>query len=128
MAEEKWYYEKLSEKGYKKRAPLNDPDGKITGRHVFGLKAWFDENPEERIRLGWVKHITHPTKDIEYDKSCQYLVNSPLIIDAHTVEDNWQIMTMSPEQMRLAETGTGVESLMYNDSIVWESWWEDEDV
>ena len=104
MADEpKWYYEKLNEKGKTEWAPVNDADGKITGHHVFGLKAWLDENPEERIRLGYIKHITHKTKDIEYDKATQYLVKAVKRVDDHTVEDDWQIMNMSEEQMRLAE-------------------------
>ena len=37
-----WYYEKLDEEGKLKHAPMNDMDGKITGKCVFGLKAWFD--------------------------------------------------------------------------------------
>ena len=118
MEELKWRYEKLDEKGRVRSAPLNDPDGKITGHHVFGLRAWFDENPEERKRLGWIKHITHSTKDIEYDKTCQYLVNSPKTVDAYTVEDDWKVLDMSEEQMRLAEINhNGFWS--YDDVFMW---------
>ena len=98
-----WYYEKLDEKGRIKMAPRDDPEGKITGRHVFNLKAWLDENPEERKRLGYIKHIIHKTKDIEYNRATQYLVNSLKRIDDWTVEDDWKVMDMSEEQMRLAE-------------------------
>lgn len=101
--EPKWHYEKLNEKGQREWAPPNDADGKITGHHVFGLKFWFDENPAERIRLGWIKHIEHDTKDIEYDHATQYLINAVKRVDDYTVEDDWQIMDMSEEQMRLAE-------------------------
>ena len=116
MADEpKWHYEKLDEEtGQIKYAPTNDADGKITGRHVFGLKAWFDENPEERKRLGWIKHIEHKTKDIELNRATQYLVNAVKTIDAYTVEDDWKVMDMSEEQMRLAEIGMG-------------GWWDDGD-
>ena len=79
--EPKWHYEKLNEKGQREWAPANDADGKITGRHVFGLKFWLDENPEERIRLGYIKHIEHDTKDIEYDHATQYLVNTVKRVD-----------------------------------------------
>lgn len=104
MAEEpKWRYEKLDENGNVKWAPQNDADAKITGHHVFGLKAWFDENPEERKRLGWIKHITHNMEDIVYDHATQYLVNAPKRIDEYTIEDDYKIMNMSEEQMRLAE-------------------------
>ena len=104
--EPKWHYEKLNEKGQREWAPPNDADGKITGRHVFGLKFWFDENPEERIRLGYIKHIEHDAKDIEYDHATQYLINAVKRVDDYTVEDDWKIMDMSPEQMRLAELNT----------------------
>lgn len=119
MAEElKWRYEKLDEDGRVKFAPMNDADAKITGRHVFGLQAWFDENPEERIRLGWIKHITHKAKDIEYDHATQYLVNAPKRIDEYTIEDDWQIMNMSEEQMRLAELHPGFEAFDYDDGVI----------
>lgn len=101
--EPKWHYERLNEKGKREWAPPNDADAKITGRHVFGLKFWLDENPEERIRLGYIKHIEHDIKDIEYDRATQYLINAVKRVDDYTVEDNWIIMDMSEEQMRLAE-------------------------
>ena len=41
----KWYYEKLDEKGERKACPMNDHDGSVTGHIVFGVAAWFDENP-----------------------------------------------------------------------------------
>ena len=104
MAEEpKWYYERLEENGKIEQAPPNDLDAKITGRHVYGLKAWLDENPEERIRLGYIKHITHETKDIEYDWATQYLARYVKRIDEHTVEDEYRIMDKSEEMMRLEE-------------------------
>lgn len=105
MAEKKknWDYEKLDENGKLKYAPMNDYDGKITGHIVFGVRAWFDEHPAERIALGWVKHITHETKDIEYDRATQYLVKQVKTVDAHTVEDEYHVMNKSEEQMRLEE-------------------------
>lgn len=105
MADErKWYYEKLNpETGKVEQVKFNDFDGKITGRIVFNVKAWFDENPEERKRLGWVKHIEKSTKDIEYNKQTQYLVRGIKQIDEWTVEDEWHIMDKSEEMMRLEE-------------------------
>ncbi len=111
----KWYYEKLDENGKVKSAPVNDYDGKITGHIVFGVKAWFDENPEERKRLGWVKHIQHETKDIEYNKRTQYLVPSIKQVDEYTIEDEYHIMDKSEEMMRL-------EELTHN------SFWDSDDV
>ena len=120
MADEpKWCYEKLDEKGRVKTAPMNDADAKITGRHVFGLKAWFDENPEERKRLGWIKHIRHSTKDIEYDHATQYLINVPKRLDEWTIEDEWRIMEKSEEQMRLSELGYGGEWYSADDVFVY---------
>ena len=119
MADEpKWYYEKLDENGKIKRAPMNDFDGKITGRIVFGVKQWFDENPEERKARGWIKHITKRTKDIEYNRQTQYLIQEVRTIDEYTVEDVYHIVDKSEEQMRLAETNDG---WLYDDGIViWE--------
>ena len=107
MAESKWFYEKLDENGIVRRAPMNDADAKITGRHVFGLRAWFDENPEERIRLGYVKHITHDPKEIEHDSATQYLIRSVKTVDEYTVEDEYRVMEKTPEMMRLGETYLG---------------------
>jgi hypothetical protein len=117
MAEKNnWYYEKLDEQGKLRSAPSNDYDGKITGRIVFGVQAWFDENPEERIARGWVKHITHKTKDIEYDRATQYLVRQVKTVDAHTVEDVYHVANKSEEMMRLEELRDKG------------SWWDDDDV
>ena len=102
--ETKWHYEKIDpEDGKIKIAPPNDPTGKYTGHHVFGLQAWFDEHPAERIALGWIKHLHKETKDIEYDKRTQYLVKTVKTIDAYTVEDEFHVMDKSEEMMRLAE-------------------------
>lgn len=121
MAEKlSWHYEKLDEDGKVKRAPLNDADGKITGRHVFGLQAWFDENPEERKRLGWIKHIYHKAKDVEYNHATQYLVNAVKNVDEWTVEDNWVIVDLSEEQMRLREVGIHGYWDFDDSEIVWE--------
>ena len=98
-----WYYEKLDEEGKLKHAPMNDMDGKITGKCVFGLKAWFDENPEERTRLGWTKHITYDTKDMEYNRQTQFLAVSVRTVDEWTVEDVYHVMDKSEEMMRLDE-------------------------
>lgn len=106
MAEERnWLYEKIDEEGKLKHCPINDYDGKVTGKIVFGVAFWFDENPEERKRLGWTKHITHNPKDLnlDYDPVTQYLVKSVDIIDEYTVEDHYHVMDKSEEQMRLSE-------------------------
>lgn len=105
-----WDYEKLDE-DYKVKhvsAYTNDTDGKITGHIVMNVKAWFDENPAEARRLGWIKHIHPPTKDIEYNKQSQYLISSVTPIDEYTVTDEFHIMNKSEEQMRLEELMQGI--------------------
>ena len=107
-----WGYERLNEK-YEREAINgeyhNDADGKITGHIVINVKAWFDENPEERIRLGWIKHIHPSTKDIEYNKQSQYLIASVRVIDEYTIIDEYHVMDKSEEQMRLEELMGGTE-------------------
>jgi len=106
MAEKhNWHYEKIDEEGKLKNCPINDYDGKVTGKIVFGVAFWFDENPEERIARGWTKHITHKVKDLnlDYDPVTQYLVKSVDIIDEYTVEDHYHVIDKSEEQMRLSE-------------------------
>ena len=114
MAETTWSYEKLDENSKIKYAPMNDFDGSVTGRIVFGVKAWFDENPEERKRLGWIKHIHHDTKDIEYDRRSQYLVKATRAIDEWTIEDEYHVLDKSEEMMRLQELMGGIDS-WYNE-------------
>lgn len=110
MDEPKWDYEKIDpETGKMKYAPSNDATGEITGHHVFGLKAWFDEHPAERIALGWIKHIRKDTKDIEYNHRTQYLTRTTRWIDENTYEDEYHVMDKSEEMMRLEElTRSGV--------------------
>lgn len=121
MAEElTWTYDKLSEDGKIETVGpnKNDFDGKITGKIIFGVKEYFDENPAERIRLGWTKHIHHKAKDIEYDHQTQYLVRSIKTIDAYTVEDEWKVMDKSAEMMRLQELN-GVDWIYSEDAIIY---------
>lgn len=102
-----WLYEKLQEDGKIKTIAgnHNDFDGKITGHIVFGVKEWFDENPDERIRLGWTKHIKHnPEKyGIEYNKQTQYLEKTVRQIDAYTCEDVYAVKDKTEDMMRREE-------------------------
>ena len=107
-----WQYEKLQEDGKIKTIAgnTNDFDAKITGKYVFGIKAYFDENPEERIRLGWTKHIMHNVdKWITYNKQTQYLRKSKKIIDEYTYEDEYHVMDKTEEMMRKAEEAIGYD-------------------
>lgn len=99
-----YYYEKYDpESGKMKMAPGNDYDGSITGRCVFNLKAWFDENPDTRKRLGYVKHITHGVNEIDYDKATQYLEPCTVAIDEYTVEDVYYVSDKSEEMLAMEE-------------------------
>lgn len=103
MAEQKWKYEKLDEKGDVRFCPINDSKGEITGKFIINLPAYFDEHPEERIRLGWVKHIVHYPNEIEYNKQTQYLQRGYKQIDEYTVEDVFEIFDKTEEMMLLEE-------------------------
>ena len=106
---EKYFYEKLNEDLVPVRCPSNDADGKITGKFIIGLKEYFDENPEERKRLGWIKHITHdPYKELEnFNKQSQYLSKTTVHVDEFTVEDVYNILDKSEEQLLLEEIMEG---------------------
>ena len=102
-----WDYEKLDENYKKKWLPANDFDGKITGKIVFGLKAWMDENPEERKRLGWIKHIHFEEKEIKerwpHNPRSQYLMASTKQIDPWTIQDDFHVVDKSEEMMLFEE-------------------------
>lgn len=114
----KWTYEKLDEDYKVKYCPQNDSDGKITGKIIIGLPAWFDENPEERIRLGWIKHIHHDEKEVEYNKQTQYVVCSTVNIDDYTIEDVYHVLNKS-EEMLLFEEMLEAYGLRGDSGITW---------
>ena len=104
MAELTWVYEKLDEDGKIKRLPQNDSKGEITGKFIIGLPEYFDEHPEERKRLGWIKHIVHkPGEVVEYDAQTQYLVKSTRVVDDYTVEDVYIPVEKSEEMLLFEE-------------------------
>ena len=119
-----WQYERLQEDGKVKTVATNcnDFDAKITGKHVFGVKAYFDENPEERIRLGWTKHIMHNAdKWVQYNKQTQYLLKHVRIIDQYTVEDVYEDLDKTEDMMRKdEESGDGSWISIVSDDLVWE--------
>lgn len=108
MAEQNWSYIKLDEKGEIKRCPMNDSKGKITGKFVINLPAYFDEHPEERKRLGWIKHIQHTPKEIDYNKQTQYLQWSYKQIDEFTIEDVCEVIDKTEEMLLLEEINEAV--------------------
>ena len=77
-----WSYEKLVD-GKIKQCPMNDKDASITGSFVFGLKAWFDENPQKARELGWIKHI-HPDKP-KFNSHTHYLMVNTKTVDEYTL-------------------------------------------
>ena len=101
--ETNYTYEKFDENGKVTYCPGNDYDGSITGHIVMNIKAWFDENPEERKRLGWIKHIHHSSRDIEYNPDTQRIVWSAKKIDEYTIEDEYHVVDKSEEMLRLEE-------------------------
>ncbi len=110
----RWTYEKLDENYNLVECPMKDTDGSITGHIVFGVKEWFDEHPEERKALGWIKHIRHRRDEIDYDPQTQILIPSTVAIDEYTVEDVYHIVNKSEEMLRLEEM---LETLAASDSI-----------
>lgn len=119
MAERNYFYERYTADFTAEHCPMDDKDGKITGKFILNLPAWFDENPGERIRLGWVKHITKDTEKIEYDRQTQFLVKSVRQVDEYTMEDVYNVLTKSEEQLAFEEMlavaswGNGNESIVF---------------
>lgn len=98
-----YHYEKVNKDFCAEVCPARDIDGTITGHIVINLKEWFDEHPEERKRLGWIKHISHDESEIDYDPQTQFVVKSLATIDEYTVEDIFHVVDKSEEVMRLEE-------------------------
>lgn len=98
-----WGYEKLDENMELQYCPMDDKDGSVTGHIVLNVPAWFDENPEERIRLGWIKHIYHDEDEIEYNRQTQFLVISTKQVDEYTIEDVYHVLDKSEDQLLFEE-------------------------
>lgn len=104
-----WRYEKLDENGRMQYCPANDPTGEVTGHIVMGVKCWFDENPEERKRLGWVKHLYFESSDEfketypDFDPALQYAVPTTRNIDEYTIQDEFHFVDKPDEMLELEE-------------------------
>lgn len=113
-----WFYEKLDEEYKIKRAPYHDADAKVTGKHVMNLKAYFDENPEERKRLGWIKHIQLTHKEIKeqypHNPMTHFIMVTTKPIDEYTVEDEYHIVEKSEEMLWFEE----LQSMTWGENIV----------
>ena len=120
MATNHWYYEKLDKDGKLKRAPMHDENGKVTGKHIINLKCWFDENPAERIRLGWIKHYTKTRKELkeemQWDPQTQFLVSTAKMVDEYTCEDEYHIVNKSEQQLAFEEMQSVGE---WGENLVW---------
>ena len=103
--EERYSYEKYDqEQGKTITCPMDDKDGAITGRFILNLPKWFDENPEERKRLGWIKHIEHVRSELpDFDPQTQFIVTSVKSVDEYTVEDVLHVLTKSEDQLAFEE-------------------------
>ena len=121
--DEKWYYQRFDPETFElKHCPHTDLDGAITGhRGIFDLPSWLDENPEERIRLGFIKHIRADRDAVEYNPQTQYLTRSVRTIDAHTVEDVWTVLDKTEDMLLMEELAAGLhgnESIMVGPSVM----------
>lgn len=100
-----WTYEKIGENHEPQTLPRNDWDGEITGKIIIDLKSYFDENPELRKQLGWIKHIRFDVDDIDYDSQTQKVMLSSKKVDDYTIEDEYHIIDKTEEQMLYEELG-----------------------
>lgn len=105
MDNSKWVYEKLGDDGKIKTIAdyTNDANGEYTGRHIINVKAWFDENPEERKRLGWIKHIEHSQKEIAYNPQTQFVITTNRQVDEWTIKDELHVIDKSEDQLAFEE-------------------------
>lgn len=122
-----YHYEKWDEEKKQLRSIfgdfINDTDRSITGQIIMNVKAWFDENPEEWKRLGWIKHYTYDKPEdsgVEYDPQTQYYTIIPRKIDEYTVEDVYYVKDKSEEQLlfeEMLEVAQGGNSTSIFDAI-----------
>ncbi len=80
-----------------------DHDGSITGRIVVNVKAWFDENPEERKRLGWIKHIHPDREELGCNPQTHYIITSVRQVDEYTIIDEYRALPKTEEMLALEE-------------------------
>ena len=104
----RWEYEKLGDDGEIKYLPAHDFEGKITGKIVIGLKLYFDENPGEAARCGWIKHIKRDYKEIrelypDWNPQTQNIFVTQKQVDEWTIEDEYHFEDKSQQQLALEE-------------------------
>ena len=103
MADRNYRYEKYTDDDKIITCPIDDKDRTITGKYILNVIAYFDENPEERKRLGWIKHYYSDPSEIDYNPKSQFLVTSTEAIDEYTVKDVYNVLNKSEEQLAFEE-------------------------
>ena len=96
-------YIKMGEDYKTKYCPRNDVDGSVTGHIVFEVEAWFDEHPEERKKLGWIKLIHADRDEVEYNRQTQYLARTIVQVDEYTVREVFRVLDKSEEMLLLED-------------------------
>ena len=111
-------YEKMDENLKLISCPMDDKDGSVTKQAIvypdgtvgykciLNVPKFFDENPEIRKSLGWVKHISYSDEEIKErwpHTQSQYLVQSTKQVDEFTVEDEYHVLNKSEEMMLFEE-------------------------
>lgn len=99
-----FYYEKRNPLTLAlERAPMDDKDGSITGYPRIGLARWFNENPEKRKELGYIKHLVPDINDIEYNHQTQFIMTDVAQVDEWTVTDVYHVRNKSEEMLWFEE-------------------------
>lgn len=103
-------YEKYDENFKRTNCPMHDADGSITGKVIINLPTWFDENPEERIRLGWIKHYYYAYDDVEkmYDAQTQFIEIATKMIDDYTLQDEIIVFDKTEDMLADEELSGGI--------------------
>lgn len=122
-------YERLDENNMVQHCPINDYDGSITGtgKCIIGLKMWFDENPEKRKALGWIKHYYY-TKNSEvledlpeYDPTLHYLSLSTEKVDEYTTRDRYRLIEKTDQMYELEEQLEAMNLYVPNGTMIVDS-------
>lgn len=101
----KWRYEKYDKEFKQIACPTHDTDGSLTGKVIINLPVWFDENPEERIRLGWIKHYYYDFDELEkmYDRQTQFVVQAAKMVDEYTIRDEITVFDKTEDMLAYEE-------------------------
>lgn len=111
-----WRYEKYDEDFNRTLCPNHDDNGSITGKVIINLRTWFDENPEERIRLGWIKHYYYSYDEVKkmYDQQTQFVEISTKMIDEFTLQDEIIVFDKTEDMLAHEELTGSSMSISFN--------------